>query len=131
MILGFAISSSAKISCGGRKTTKQKKLPSRKLAYPTKQESRKNHPTSKVSADWDIGYVIVPRSVVSIDPKKRIQNDLHPLHHPSHLPQKPCDRGNLARGVNSTIATRTAISILLVLHTFSGRSKPKIDGFFR
>ena len=71
MILGFAISSSAKISCGGRKTTKQKKLPSRKLAYPTKQESRKNHPASKVWADWDIGYVILPSRVTSIDPKTR------------------------------------------------------------
>ena len=71
MILGFAISSSAKFSFGGRKTTKQKKLPSRELAYPTKQESRKNHPASRVSADWDIGYVIVPRRVTSIDPKTR------------------------------------------------------------
>ena len=128
MILGFAISSSAKISCGGRKTTKQKKLPSRKLAYPTKQESRKNHPASKVWADWDIGYVILPSRVTSIDPKTRSsESPASPSSPQFPPPKKP--RGNSATwqgGVNSTIATRTTISILLVLHTVF-RSKTKLE----
>ena len=122
-----------KILMWRKKSYQTKKVTLQETSISHQTGKPENHLTSKVSADWDIEYVIVPSRVTSIDPKTRSSESPASPSSPQFPPPKNLvatqQRGKGAS--TQRLPLERLFRSFLSSTRFSGRSKPKIDGVFR
>ena len=122
-----------KILMWRKKSYQTKKVTLQETSISHQTGKPENHLTSKVSADWDIEYVIVPSRVTSIDPKTRSSESPASPSSPQFPPPKHLvatqQRGKGAS--TQRLPLERLFRSFLSSTRFSGRSKPKIDGVFR